>query len=194
MTAALWLHVLFLAPRVLLQSPPGLEQYVPLPGFNLCASHGIPVEAAPAVFSCLKHANHSFLFVPCSWEHILCALPLSEREMLVLPWLETHSTVGTDLRAGSGPFPEPRALVLPSVDFGPSKPDGHSYMNAIDRDLMHHHFRPSLLPCAKILPLLRGVLQKASVHIPHISEQFLVCTSNTDLTNLIIKTPLSLTL
>ena len=63
--------------------------------------------------------------------------------MLVLPWLETHSTVGTDLRAGSGPFPEPRALVLPSVDFGPSKPDGHSYMNAIDRDLMHHHFRPS---------------------------------------------------
>ena len=45
MTAALWLHVLFLAPRVLLQSPPGLEQYVPLPGFNLCASHGIPVEA-----------------------------------------------------------------------------------------------------------------------------------------------------
>ena len=38
------------------------------------------------------------------------------------------------------------------------------------------------------------VLQKASVHIPHISEQFLVCTSNTDLAILMIKTPLSLTL
>ena len=40
-----------LAPRALLQPPPGLEQYAPPPGLaidaHLCALHGIPVKAAP---------------------------------------------------------------------------------------------------------------------------------------------------
>ena len=44
-------HVRTLAPRVLLQPPLGLEEYAPPPGFekstHLCASHGIPVKAAP---------------------------------------------------------------------------------------------------------------------------------------------------
>ena len=44
-------HVRTLAPRVLLQPPPGLEQYAPPPGLeidaHLCASHGIPGKAAP---------------------------------------------------------------------------------------------------------------------------------------------------
>ena len=44
-------HVRTLAPRVLLQPPPGLEQYAPPPGLavdaHLCASHGTPVKAAP---------------------------------------------------------------------------------------------------------------------------------------------------
>ena len=39
------------APRVLLQPPPGLEQYAPPPGLDNCAhlwaSHGKPVKAAP---------------------------------------------------------------------------------------------------------------------------------------------------
>ena len=58
---------------------------------------------------------------------------------------ETHSIVDADLRAGTGPFPEPRALVLPSVDFGPFLMDT-VFVDAADRDLMHHHFRLSLLP------------------------------------------------
>ena len=44
-------HVRTLAPRVLLQPPPGLEQYAPPPGLaidvHLCTPHGIPVKAAP---------------------------------------------------------------------------------------------------------------------------------------------------
>ena len=44
-------HVRTLAPRVLLQPPPGLEQYAPPPGLDndahLCASHGFLVKAAP---------------------------------------------------------------------------------------------------------------------------------------------------
>ena len=56
-------HVGTSAPRVLLQPPPGLEQYAPPPGLvidaHLCASHGIPVKAGttttPATFSYLSH-------------------------------------------------------------------------------------------------------------------------------------------
>ena len=44
-------HVRTMAPRALLQPPPGLEQYAPHPGLaidaHLCTPHGIPVKAAP---------------------------------------------------------------------------------------------------------------------------------------------------
>ena len=39
----------------------------------------------------------------------------------------THNLVDTNPRAGTGPFPKPRALVLPLVHFGQSKPEGHGY-------------------------------------------------------------------
>ena len=53
----------------------------------------------------------------------------------------THNPVDADPRAGTGPFPKPRALVLPSVHFGQSKPDGHGYIDTADSDLVHHQFR-----------------------------------------------------
>ena len=79
-------HVRTLAPRVLLQPPLGLEQYAAPPGLeidaHLCASHGIPVKAAPLrprLRSAICHA-HSLLFVPFMWEHILCAqLPFAQK-------------------------------------------------------------------------------------------------------------------
>ena len=44
-------HVRTMAPHVLLQPPPGLEQCAPPPGLDIdahfCASHGTPVKAAP---------------------------------------------------------------------------------------------------------------------------------------------------
>ena len=57
----------------------------------------------------------------------------------------THNPVGEDPRAGTGPFPKPRALVLPMVKFGQSKPDGLSYIDTVDSDLMHHQYRLSVL-------------------------------------------------
>ena len=48
-------------------------------------------------------------------------------------------------RAGTGPFPKPRALVLPLVHFGQSKPEGHSGLDTAGSDLMHLQFRLSLL-------------------------------------------------
>ena len=57
----------------------------------------------------------------------------------------THNPVGADPRAGTGPFPKPRALVLPMVKFGQSKPDGFGYIDTVDSDLMHHQHRHSVL-------------------------------------------------
>ena len=57
----------------------------------------------------------------------------------------THCPVGADPRAGTGPFPEPRALVLPMVKFGQSKPDGLGHIDTADSDLMHHQYRLSVL-------------------------------------------------
>ena len=121
--------------------------------------------------------------------------------MLVLPWWERTILAGTDPRPGTGPFPKPRALVLPLVHFGQSKPVGHGYIDTADSDLMHHQFRLSLLQwnpgparrnptnivsaaCGKFHAV---ILQEASDHVPHISDQFLVSTGNTDLAILLIK-------
>ena len=55
-------HVRTLAPRVLLQPPPGLEEYAPPRGLaidaHLCTSHGMPVKAAP-----LRHRLRSAISV-----------------------------------------------------------------------------------------------------------------------------------
>ena len=88
---------------------------------------------------------HSLLLVPSMWEHTLCAQPLPAREVLVLVLVGTHNLADTDPRPGTGPFPKPRALVLPLVHFGQSKPAGHGHLGNADSDLMHHQFRLSLL-------------------------------------------------
>ena len=113
----------------------------------------------------------------------------------------THNPVDADHRAGTGRFPEPRALILPLVNFGQSKPDGHGYLGTADSDLMHHQFRLSLLqwnpgPARRnptnILSAACGkfhavILQEASDHVPHISDQFIAHTGNTDLAILLNK-------
>ena len=113
----------------------------------------------------------------------------------------THNHVDADPRAGSGPFPKPRALVLPMVKFGQSKPDGLGYIETADSDLMHHQHRFSVLlwnpgsarknpnniiaaACGKFHAV---ILQEASDHVPHISDQFIAHTGNTDLAILLNK-------
>ena len=195
------------APHVLLQPPPGLEEYAPPPGLekstHLCASHGIPIKAAPVrprLFTAFSVMPRSLLFVPPMWEHILWAQLLPAREVLV-PHLGTHNPVDADHRAGTGPFPKPRALILPFVNFGQSKPEGHGYIDTADSGLMHHQYRLSLLQwnpgparrnptdivsaaCGKFHAV---VLQEASDHVPHISDQFMAYTGNTDLAFLLNK-------
>ena len=87
------------------------------------------------------------------------------------------------------------------VHFGQSKPEGHGYIDTADSDLMHHQFRFSLLQwnpgparrnptnivsaaCGKFHAV---ILQEASDHVPHISDQFISFTGNTDLVILLNK-------
>ena len=113
----------------------------------------------------------------------------------------THNPVGADPRAGTGRFPKPRALVLPVVKFGQSKPDGLGHLDTADSDLMHHQYRLSVLQwnpgLARRTPtniiaaacgrLHAVILQEASDHVPHISDQFIAHTGNTDLAILLNK-------
>ena len=99
------------------------------------------------------------------------------------------------------PFPKPRALVLPMVKFGQSKPDGLGYIDTVDSNLMHHQYRLSVLqwnpgPARRnpttIIAAACGrfhavILFEASDHVPHISDQFIACTGNTDLAILLSK-------
>ena len=201
-------HVHTMAPRVLLQPPPGLEQYAPPPGLDndahLCASHGIPVKAAP-----LRPRLRSTISVtppqpPACTIHVgthAARSATTGKRIASTALAGTHNPVDTDPRAGTRPLPKPRALVLPLVHIGQSKPDGHGYIDTVDSDFMHHQFRLSLLQrnpgparrnrtnivsaaCGKFHAV---ILQEASDHVPHISEQFLVSTGS-------IRTPLNLTL
>ena len=96
---------------------------------------------------------------------------------------------------------KPRALVLPLVHFGQSKPEGHNGIDTADSDLKHHQFRLSLLqwnpgPARRnptnIVSATSGkfhavILQEAGDHVLHISDQFVACTGNTDLAILLNK-------
>ena len=113
----------------------------------------------------------------------------------------THNPVGADPRAGTGPFPEPRALVLPMVKFGQTKPDGLGRIDTADSDLVHHQFRLSVLQwnpgparrnTTNIIATACGrfhavILQEASDHALHIPDQFIAHTGNTDLAILHVK-------
>ena len=101
------------APRVSPQPPPGLEKYA-----RQCASHGIPVKAAP-----VRPRLCTFISVTPPQPHgsttqvgtypVRSATTYKRSASTALAG--THNPVGADPRAGTGPFPKPRALVLPMV-------------------------------------------------------------------------------
>ena len=180
------------APRVLPQPPLGFEKYA-----GQYASHGIPVEAAPVrprlCASISVTPPQSQVSTTQVGTHPVRSAAYKRSASPALAG--THNAVGAVPRAGTGPFPQPRALVLPMVKFGQSKPDGLGHIYTADSDLMHHQYRLSLLQwnpgparrnhtniiaaaCGKFHAV---ILQEASDHVPHISDQFLAYTGNTDL-------------
>ena len=179
-------------PRALLQPPPGLEQLAPPP--DLAATHGA------STFSFPSHA----LQPPVSTTHVgtpPVRSATSAKRSASTALAGTHNPVGSDPRTGTGPFPKPQASVLPMVKFGQPKSDRLGHIDTADSDLMHHQFRLSLLQwnpgparmnptnivsasCGKFHAV---ILQEASDHVPHISDQFMACTGDTDLAILLNK-------
>ena len=93
------------------------------------------------------------------------------------------------------------ALVLSMVRIGHTKPDGLGHIDTADSDLMHHQYRLSVLQwnpgparrnrtnitaatCGRFHAV---ILQEASDHVPHISDQFIAHIGNTDLAILLNK-------
>ena len=185
-------------PRALLQPPPGLEQPAPPPDLatysHLLATHGASANSSPS------HPQQSPVSTTQVGTHPARTATSAKRSASTA-LAGTHNPVGSDPRTGTGPFPKPRALVLPMVKFGQSKSDRLVYIDTIDSDLMHHQFRLSLLQwnpglarrhptnivsaaCGKFHAV---ILQEASDHVPHISDQFMAYTGNTDLATLLNK-------
>ena len=104
-------HVHTTAPRVLLQPPPGLEQYATPPGLDkdahLCASHGILVQAAP-LRPWLRSAISVTLPQPPACTIHVGTHPVRSastgKRSASTALAGTHNPVDTDPRAGIGPF------------------------------------------------------------------------------------------
>ena len=135
-------HVHITATHVLLQPPPGLEEYA-------CqhASHGILVKAAPvrprlctAISVTPPQPLNRTTHVETHPVRSATTCKRSASNVIA----GTHNPVGADPRAGSGLFPKPRALCS-LVKFGQSKSDGQGYIGTAHRGLMHHQYRLSVL-------------------------------------------------
>ena len=129
-------------PRALLQPPPGLEQPDTPPDLatysHLLTAHGVSTISFPS------HA----LQQPASTTHVVThpvRSATSAKRSASTALAGTHNPVGSDPRTGTGPFPKPRALVLPMVKFEQSKSDRLGHIDTVDSDLMHRQFRLSLL-------------------------------------------------
>ena len=187
------------APRVSPQPPLDLEKYA-----RQCASHGIPVKAAPVrprlCTSISVTPPQPHVSTTQVGTHPVRSATTYKRSASTAP-PGTHNPVGADPRAGTGPIPKPRALVLLMVKFGQSKPDGLGRFDTADSDLKHHQYRLSVFqwnpgparrnPTNIIAATFGGfhavILQEASDHVPHISDQFIAHTGNTNLAILLNK-------
>ena len=196
-------HVCTTAPGARLHSapppPPCLEDYD-----HLCSSHGVPVKAA-----LVRPRLHTSTSVPSLQPRVSTIqvgthpvrLPATYVRSAITAQAGSHHAIGAESRGRRGPFPKPRALVLPMVKFGQAKPDGLGHIDTADSDLMHHQYRLSVLqwnpgPASRnptnIIAATCGrfhavILQEASGHVTHISDQFIAYTGNTDLAILLNK-------
>ena len=169
--------------------PPELAAYS-----HLLATHGASANSSPS------HAQQSPVSTTQVGTHPV-RTATSARRSASSALAGTHNPVGSNPCTGTGPFPKPRVLVLPMISFGQPKSDRLGPIATVDSDLMHHQFRLSLLQwnpgparrnptnivsaaCGKFHAV---ILQEASDHVPHISEQFRVYTDNMDLAILLNK-------
>ena len=180
--------------HVLPPPPPGLEQPVPQPERGAyshllanVSSSSCPTQQSPV---CTTHVGtHPVRTASSAKRSASTALA------------GTHNSIGSTLRTDAGLFPKPKAVILPMVNFGHPLSNGPGPIATADSDLMHHQFRLSLLQWnpgparrnpSNIVSAACGrfhavILQEASDHVPHISDQFMPFTDSTDLAILLNK-------
>ena len=104
-------------------------------------------------------------------------------------------------RTGNEPFPKPAPIVLPMTRFGAPKPTFDVPITNSVSDLMHNQYRLSVLQwntgsaCTRPTQILSAacgrfhvvILQEASDHAPHVSDQFHTYTDGNDLAILLNK-------
>ena len=135
--------------------PPGLEDQPPLG-----SPHGIPGKAAP-----VRPRSQLALALAAPGTTVSSTCTPSLQPQVSTTQVGTHTArsstthkrsassalagtrnaIGADPRAGRGPFPKPRPLVLPMVSSGQAKPAGLGHVHNADCDLMHHQCRLSIL-------------------------------------------------
>ena len=185
-------------PRALLQPPPGLEQSAPPPDLatysHLLTTHGASTISFPS----------PALQPPVSTTHVgthnvRSATSAKRRAGTALAG--THNPVGSDPRTGTGPFPKPRALVLPWSNFGNPSLTGlvtltqstaisciiNSALPFLQWNPGPARRNPTNIVSAACGKFHAVILQEASDHVPHISDQFMAYTDNTDLAILLNK-------
>ena len=155
-------------PRALLQPPPGLEQLAPPPELaahsHLLATHGASTHSFPS------HALQSPVSTTLVGTHCIRS-DTSAKRSASTALAGIHNPVGSNPRTGTGPFPEPRAMALSLLQWnpGPARKYPTNIVSAA---------------CGKFHAV---ILQEASDHVPHISDQFRPYTDNMDLAILLNK-------
>ena len=187
------------APRVLPQPPPVLEKYARQYASHCKIFDTAPVRPLRVRLSQSRPPQPHVSTTQVGTHPVRSAATYKRSASTALAG--THNPVGADPRARTGPFTEPRALVLPMVKFGQSKSSGPSPIATADSDLMHHQYCLSVLqwnpgPARRhrtnIIAAACGrfhavTLQEASDHVPHISDQINAYTGNTDIAILLNK-------
>ena len=183
--------------------PPGLEVQAPMSSL-----HGILVKATPMrhrclyLVTCVTSAPSLQARVSTTQVGTHAARSSATHKRSASTALAgTHAAIGADPRAGRGPFPKPRPVVLPMVSFGQAKPAGLGHIHNAGSDLIHRQYGLSILQWnpgparrnpTQIIAANCGrfhavILQEASDHVPHITDQFIAYTANTDLAILLNK-------
>ena len=129
--------------------------------------------------------------VPPKWEHILCAQPLPSREVQVLPKREPTILLVQILKQELVLFLNHEPWFFLWSNLGNPNLTGLVHIDTADSDHQYRlcpsvESRPGPQEPTNIIAAACGrfhavVLQEASDHVPHISDQFIAHTGNTDL-------------
>ena len=182
------------------QPPPGLEKYA-----RQYASYGKPVKAAPVrprLCTSISVTPHSHMSVPPKWDHILCAQLLPTREVQVPPLREpTNLSVQILVQGLVVLLNREPLFFLWSYLVNPKMTGSVTLtqltvvsciINTVSLSLFFSGIQGRPAGTTNIIAAACGkfhavILQEASEHVPHISDQFIAYTGNTNLAILLNK-------